>query len=129
MKIIKLLAASALMFAVTSSFGAEVKHESISRSFVKKIAGACIDSIEKGKKKIPNPEKVCECIAETHFESANDEPTLKEGKRHIEWVLKFYETTDPKALQKLADKNPAYSSYDDGVVADCIESENTPADK
>ncbi len=96
----------------------------VDASFETRIANACIRSVEIVGKKISNHRAVCKCIGETHYRSAAAEPKQKDATNHIEWIVKFYETTDMKVLQKMVNKNPALSAFDDQVVDDCMMSAN-----
>lgn len=101
-----------------------VRAQKIDSSYQNRIIQGCIESIEKGKKKITNPQAVCRCIGETHSQSAQRDPDRKDAIARLKWAAEFYETIDPKKLQEMTDKNDAYSSYDDQVVDDCIQSAN-----
>lgn len=105
-------------------FSGFAKAASIDAAFESRIANACINSVEVGGKKIRNYRVVCKCIGETHFRSALQEPKQQEAEEHINWTAEFYETSDMKRLQRLVGQNPKFSSFDDQVVADCMESAN-----
>lgn len=94
----------------------------IEKSFETRISSACVKSVEEQGGKVPNYKTVCKCIAETHYKSAVSEETSAEARDHIQWTTEFYEATDKKKLQRMVDKNPKWSSFDDQVVEDCMES-------
>lgn len=96
----------------------------IDKTFESRIIAACVKSVEQDGKKIPNYKAVCPCIGETHYNSAVGEGIKAEAEEHIKWTTEFYETTDMKKLQRLVDKNPKWSSFDDQVVDDCMQSAN-----
>lgn len=96
----------------------------IDKSFESRITSACIKSVEQAGRKIPNYKAVCHCIGETHYNSAIRESIQAEAEEHIKWTTEFYETTDIKKLQRMVDRNPKWSSFDDQVVDDCMESAN-----
>jgi len=52
-----------------------------------------------------------------------------EAEDHIRWTTDFYETTDMKKLQRMVDRNPKWSSFDDQVVDDCMMSANQGSKK
>lgn len=96
----------------------------IDRSFESRIIAACVNSVVNGGKNIPNYQAVCKCIGETHYRSAVKEANQREADEHIKWTTEFYETSDMKYLQRLVDRNPKFSSYDDQVVDDCMGAAN-----
>lgn len=94
----------------------------IEKSFEIRISSACVKSVEEQGRKVPNYKTVCKCIGETHYKSAISEETSAESRDHIQWATEFYEASDKKTLQRMVDKNPKWSSFDDQVVEDCMES-------
>ncbi len=101
----------------------------IDKTFEARIIAACVKSVEQGGKKIPNYKAVCLCIGETHYNSAVGEEIKVEAEEHIKWTTEFYETTDMKKLQKMVDRNPKWSSFDDQVVDDCMQAANQGSKK
>lgn len=110
---------------LTIFFSSQVMAANVDRSFEARINDACVASVEVGGRKIPNYRDVCKCIGETHYKSALQEPRQREANAHMNWTVEFYETIDLKRLQKLVDQNPKFSSFDDQVVDDCLESVNS----
>lgn len=96
----------------------------IDRSYESRIITACVKSVEQDGRKIPNYNAVCQCIGETHYNSAVGEGIKAEAEEHIKWTTDFYETTEMKKLQRMVDRNPKWSSFDDQVVDDCMQSAN-----
>ena len=123
-KVKSLILAVGFFFHSLQAFAAE-----IDKSFESRIIAACIKSVEETGKKIPNHKEVCKCIGATHFVSAIREVHQAEAEEHIKWTTDFYETSDMKLLQKMVDKNPKWSSFDDQVVDDCMQSANQGSKK
>lgn len=86
-----------------------------------RIERACIVSVEKREKRVSNYLKVCRCIGEKHVEYSQSEEDRADGQDRLQWVIKFYESTDQRQLQKMSDESPRFSSFDDQVVADCMQ--------
>ena len=101
----------------------------IDKSFEARIIAACVKSVEQDGRKIPNYKAVCQCIGETHYNSAVGESIKAEAEDHIKWTAEFYEATDMKKLQRMVDRNPKWSSFDDQVVDDCMQSANQGSKK
>lgn len=101
----------------------------IDKSYESRIIAACVKSVEQDGRKIPNYKVVCQCIGETHYNSAVGEGIKSEAEDHIRWTTDFYETTDMKKLQRMVDRNPKWSSFDDQVVDDCMMSANQGSKK
>ena len=110
---------AAFFLVSTQAFAAE-----IDKSFESRIIAACVKSVEQDGRKIPSYKAVCQCIGETHYNSALGEGIKAEAEDHIKWTTEFYETTDMKKLQRMVDRNPKWSSFDDQVVDDCMQSAN-----
>lgn len=111
-----------LLIAGISLVSAQAFAVEIDKSFESRIIAACVKSVEQDGRKIPNYKAVCQCIGETHYNSAIGEGIKAEAEDHIKWTTDFYETTDMKKLQRMVDRNPKWSSFDDQVVDDCMQS-------
>lgn len=95
---------------------------SIDKSYESRIVAACVKSVEENGKNIPNYKVACRCIGQRHYNSALGEDIQAEAEDHIKWTTEFYETFDLKRLQRMVDRNPKWSSFDDQVVDDCMMS-------
>ena len=51
-------------------------------------------------KKTPQRPKQCQCVAEKHTEFAQGEKSIEAYKKHVQWVVKYYENKLSKAELK-----------------------------
>lgn len=106
-----------LILAFSVSAQAETKKSTEAKERIRK---ACVDRADK---KVPDANRVCECIAKTHVESAEKKPLLKNAEQQLEWLVKFYGEKNPKKAQALVDKNHDLAAFDNLVAEDCMAPE------
>ena len=105
-----------LLFLIpVNSIASKIAPESRDR-----ITKACLKSMENNEKRLSHYKEICACVGESHFRLAAKETDSRIANDRINWTVKFYETEELSKLQKLADVNSIFSSFDSQVVDDCI---------
>lgn len=94
---------------------------SIDSSIRQEIANACTISGRSKKVVMKDLERVCACVARTHFYSAQQEPDESDGRKGLFWILKYYQISDSKTLLDFAKTNEPLVEFDFAIVQNCLE--------
>ncbi len=78
------------------------------------IEKVCVERAKKNKN-TAKVESLCMCIAAKHFESALKEPSTKEARNQLHWVIDYY-SADEKKAKVVAARLPYMTEFDLSII-------------
>lgn len=95
-------------------------------SWPQQLREACLSSMPRSKVRVKDPQKLCACVAESHFKAAKRESDSTVAEKQLRWVRELYETTDPVRLQALVDSPDNVSETDMDIMESCLAKAKKP---